>query len=188
MKTYTTAVRTEFYRDNYIAIDIARLDTPTPIYLATGGIDIVYEGTTYSAQGDFIGFSTISEEFDVKIGKFSVYLSGVTGTLVSRFVDKDFEGRRIRVWKAFLNRTTGDIVDNAPVLMFDGQIYNASIQEGARTCQITVECSSLFADFERSAGRKTNNGSNWLFQGSTLDRCFEKSGLVGSQEFKWGKK
>jgi hypothetical protein len=72
--------------------------------------------------------------------------------------------------------------------MFDGQIYNVNIQEGSRTCQINIECSTLFADFERSAGRKTNNASNWLFQGSTVDKTMSKAGFVGSQEFKWGKK
>ena len=187
MKSYSTAVRTEFYRDNYIAIDLVRLDLPTPSYFCTGGINLTYAGNTYLAQGDFIGFSQLSEDFDIKVGKFSIYLSGVASTLVNTFVNLDYEGRRVRVYKAFLNRTTGSIIDNAPILMFDGQIYNAQISEGARTCQINVECSSLFADFERSAGRKTNNGSNWLFQGSTADKSFAKSGFVGSQEFKWGK-
>jgi hypothetical protein len=50
-----------------------------------------------------------------------------------------------------------------------------------------VDCSTLFADFERTAGRKTNSGSNWLYQGTTSDTAFEKSGFVGNTEFLWGR-
>jgi hypothetical protein len=71
--------------------------------------------------------------------------------------------------------------------MFDGLIYNFAISEGAKSCQINVDCSSLFADFERSAGRKTNNWSNWLYQGSDYDNSMVKSGWVGQTEFKWGR-
>ena len=188
MKSYSTTLRTEFYRDSFICIDLVRIDTPTPRYLATGGMDLVYDGNTYTAQGDFIGFSSLSEDFDIKVGKFSIYLSGVFTTLVNTFVNTDYEGRRVRVYKVFLNRTTGAIVGSTAITMFDGQIYNVNIQEGTRSCQITLECSSLFADFERSAGRKTTNATNWLFQGTTVDKCMEKAGFVGSQEFKWGKK
>lgn len=187
MKTYSTNLRTEFYRDNFLAIDLVRIDTPTPSYFSTGGLNVVYDSNTYTAQGDFIGFSDLTEDFDIKIGKFTIYLSGIGSTLVNTFVNTDYEGRRVRVYKAFLNRSTGAIIDSTPILIFDGQLYNVNIQEGARTCQINVECSSLFADFERSAGRKTTNGSNWLFQGSTIDKCMSKSGFIGTQEFKWGK-
>jgi hypothetical protein len=45
----------------------------------------------------------------------------------------------------------------------------------------------LFADFERSNGRKTNNWSNWLFQGVQYDKAFVKSGWVGETEIKWGR-
>jgi hypothetical protein len=76
---------------------------------------------------------------------------------------------------------------NAPVLLFDGNIYNVAITESANSCQINVDCSSLFADFERTAGRKTNNWSNWLYQGIQYDTSMEKSGYVGNSEFKWGK-
>jgi hypothetical protein len=52
---------------------------------------------------------------------------------------------------------------------------------------MTLECSSLFADFERTAGRKTNNWSNWLYQGVEYDTAMEKASFVGQIEFKWGK-
>lgn len=202
MKVISNTVRDEFYRNNFIAVDLIELHIPNPLYLASGGINISWDsptaptaGTlTYQAQGDFMGFTGLTEDFDVRVGKFSVALSGVGNNYISRFVNLSndyrskiaYEGARVCVYKAFLNSSTLAIVGD-PLLIFDGIIYNVGIDENSNTCNISVECSSLFADFDRTAGRKTNNGSNWLFQGSKYDTCMEQSGIVGNSEYKWGR-
>lgn len=194
MKTYSTALRDEFYNDRFVAVDLVELyllDTSynaATLRLCTGGFDVAYGGNTYTAQGDFIGFSSVAEDFDVKVGRFQIYLSAVGNNYVSKFVDTDFEGRRVVIKKAFLDIDAGTLaVIDAPIIIFDGQIYNISITESRSSSSISIDCATLFADFERTTGRKTNSGSNWLFQGSTADTCFEKSGFVGTTEFKWGR-
>jgi hypothetical protein len=190
MKTYPSTTRDEFYRDHTFAVDMVELYLPAgsggTMRLNTGGVDLVYSSNTYTAQGDFIGFSKLSEDFDVKVGKFTIYLSGLGTGMISKFVDQDVEGSRVKIYKAFLDLNTLDIIDN-PVLLFDGSIYNIAITETARSCQINIDCSTLFADFERTAGRSTNNWSNWLYQGLQYDTSMEKSGYVGNTEFLWGR-
>ena len=202
MKSFYTdsTLRDEYYRDVNFAVDLIELhlkdasDSNDPLYLASGGIDIDYDsptaptaGTnTYSAQGQFLSYTTIGEDFDVKIGKFSINLSGLPSGYVDRFVNKEPELKRVCVYKAFLSTTDLQIV-SSPILMYDGVIYNVGIQENSTTCQITVDCSSKFADFERTAGRKTNNWSNWLLQGEKYDTSMEKAGYVGNTEFLWGR-
>jgi hypothetical protein len=194
MKVYSDTLRGEFYRQNFIAVDLVELHLTVPLYLASGGINMSYDSATaptagtntYTAQGDFMGFSGLSEDFDVRVGKFTIYLSGVGNSYVDKFIDQDFEGRRVVVYKAFLDLNTLAIVDT-PIMMFDGVIYNAAITEKSNSCQINVECSSLFADFERTQGRKTNNNSNWFYQGIKYDTSMAKSGIVGQSEFKWGR-
>lgn len=193
---YASPVRSEFYRDHYFAVDLVeiQLGTPNNLYLATGGVDIAYDSPTapdggsnvYTCQGDFMGFSGMSEDFDVKVGKFSIYLSAIGNSYVTKFVGQSVEGKRVCVYKAFLE-PTGLTIVQAPILMFDGTIFNVSINETSRSCQLTLDCSSLFADFERTAGRKTNNWSNWLYQGDDYDTAMEKASFVGQIEFKWGK-
>lgn len=195
MKTFPTTTRDEFFRDKFICVDLLEIyltdqfGDPAPLYLCSGGIDIVFNSNTYTAQGDFIGFSTVPEEFDVKVGKFSVYLSALGSGMVNRFLNKDFEGKRVIIRKAFLDfdPMNLDIIDQ-PIVIFDGQLHNVSITETQNSATISVECSTLFADFERIASRKTNNGSNWLYQGVKYDTAFEKAGFVGQTEFKWGRK
>lgn len=194
MKSFSNEVRTEFYRQNFIAVDLVELHLSTPLYLASGGIDIAYDSSTapssgshtYTAQGDFLGFSSLSEDFDVRVGKFTIYLSAVGNSYVNKFVDQDFEGKRVVVHKAFLNYNDLSIV-GTPILMFDGVMYNAAITEKSNSCQINIDCSSLFADFERTAGRRTNNTSNWFYQGVQYDTSMAKSGWVGQSDFKWGR-
>jgi hypothetical protein len=197
--------RDEYYRDHTIAIDCVELHLKNnaggnePLYLCSGGFDLEFDSVTaptaganlYQAQGNFIGFSSLTEDFDVKVGKFSIFLSGVSNGYVDKFIANEIEGKRVVVYKAFLNfGSTGAgplALAAAPILMFDGVIYNFAVQETSESCQITVDCSSLFADFERAAGRKSNNWSNWLYQNRQYDKCFEKSGYVGQTEFKWGR-
>ena len=202
---YLTANRDEYYRDHTIAVDCVELHLKSNtganqcLYLCSGGFDISFDSTTapdagvntYTAQGNFIGFSGMSEDMEVKVGKFTITLSAVGNNYVSTFLNSEVEGRRVVIYKCFLSfGPTGTdplALVAAPIMMYDGTIYNYSINETAKSCQISVDCSSLFADFERKAGRKTNNWSNWFFQGEQYDKAFDKAGWVGETEFKWGK-
>jgi hypothetical protein len=158
--------------------------------LCSGGANLTFTSptapngasNTYTAQGDFIGFTPPGEDFDVKVGKFSIFLSGLGNGYINKLIDYEIEGKRAVVYKAFLWFGAGgtgplQLVDD-PILMFDGVIYNYGVEEAARSCQITIDCSSLFADFERLNGRKSNNWSNWLFQETKFDQAFNKSGLI----------
>lgn len=196
MKTYHQDIRDEFYRDHNFAVDLVELHLGggNNLYLTNGGVDITFDSdtapdagdNTYTAQGQFLGFSNITEDFDVKVGKFSVYLSGVANTFVDDFIGNNVEGKRVVLYKAFLATQTLEIVQT-PIMMFDGTIYNVAVNETPKSCQLNIDCSSLFADFERKAGRKTNNWSNWHLQGFNTDTSMEKTGYVGNTEFKWGK-
>lgn len=209
MKTYSSSLTQQFTATSFICVDLVELHLKTydkvsnPLHLTSAGFDIRYDSptspdsgvNTYSAQGDYMGFSSVSEEFDVKVGKFSIYLGALSNNYVQNFVYQnpvtgqrvETEGCRVVIYKAFLDRNTNLSIIDTPILVFDGVIYNINISESAVTSQITIDCATLFADFERTAGRRTNNGSNWLYQGSTYDTSLEKSGIVGNSEYKWGK-
>ena len=206
MKSFSsTANRDEYYRDHTIAVDCVELHLKTAsgandtLYLCNGGFDVSFDSATapeagannYVAQGNFIGFGGMSEDMEVKVGKFTITLSGIGNNYISKFINSEVEGKRVAIYKCFLsfgNTGTDPLaLVAAPILMYDGTIYNFSIQETATSCQISVDCSSLFADFERTNGRNSNNWSNWLFQGVQYDKAFDKSGWVGQTEFKWGR-
>lgn len=204
-RSYIT--KDEFYRDNYIAVDLVELHLKNsagvsdPLYLCGGGFNIEYDSSTapdagtnvYVAQGNFIGIGSITEDFEIKVGKLSVTLSGVNNDYVNRFTAYSPEGQRVVILRAFLEFTVSNGIEQLtvvpdPMILFDGLIYNIGISETGSSCQINVDCASLFSDFDRISGRKTNNGSNWLFQdGNTHDTSMEQAGFVGQSNFLWGR-
>jgi hypothetical protein len=207
--------RDEFYRDNYIAVDLVEIHlknsagASSPLYLCNGGFNLNYasptapnnpSSNTYLAQGEFIGFSELAETFDVALGKFTIYLSGVGTDYLNRFTVYPSEGQRVVVYKAFLEYTTTNGIESlgivpSPLMMFDGIVFNVVATENGSSCQINLECSTLFADFDRTAGRTTSTFSNWLFQGYTYkpstgagyDTCFDQTGFIGESNFLWGR-
>lgn len=210
MKTYSSTLTQQFTATSFICVDLVELHlkafdkSNNPVYLTDAPFNIEWDSPTaptsgvitYSAQGEFMGFSTVSEDFDVKVGKFTIYLSALAPNFVRNFVYQDpttgqkvdTEGCRVVIYKAFLDRANDLEILDQPIIVFDGLIYNIAISESAETSQINIDCATLFSDFERTNGRKTNNGSNWLFQGSNYDTSLEKAGIVGNSEYKWGRK
>jgi hypothetical protein len=206
MKSFsTTANKDEYSRDHTISTNCVELHLKNTqgandtLYLSDGAFDVTFDSATapeagvntYTAQGNFLGFSGMSEDMDVKVGKFSIQLSAVNNTLVNKFINTEVEGRRVVIYKAFFGFGPAGVdplaLVAAPIMMFDGNIYSVAITENKNTCSIAVDCSSLFADFERRNGRESNNWSNWLFQGQQYDKAFAKSGWVGQTEIKWGR-
>ena len=186
-------IRNEYSRDHNFAVDLISLaikdssGNPDTIRLCSGMIDIEYQSNTYTAQGEFLGYSAIKEDYDVKVGRVTVTLSGLDNNFISKFTTVDQVGAEVVVSKVFLDLNSLDVVSNYAIIMYKGEIVNTSIQESAETATINIESASVFADFERLAGRKTTDWSNWYFQSTQYDTAFEKAGFVGNTEFLWGR-
>jgi hypothetical protein len=201
MYVISDTLRDEFYRANFFSQELVyiglrdgtgnqSITSTAALRLATGGINVPITEVdsvtrSYLAQGDFLGFSSVTEEFDVKLGKTSFTLSGANLTMVNNFLNKDFEGSPVQITRVFLDYD--DLTPLGSMVVFDGYIYNVSIAESEVSCQITVDCATLWSDFDRRSGRMTDNNSNWTFLKDTSDRSFDKTAIIGNKEFLWGK-
>lgn len=198
MKSYHNDVRNEYYRDAFIAIDLLEIqlsaDSGAALtkYYNNGGMNInapsslTGQSVVYTAQGEFLGFTSMTESLDTSVGKFTISMSGLNQELLSDIVTNSSEGKRVLVKKAFLNPTTLQLVQE-PITIYEGYIYNYAVSESQKSCTLSISCASLFSDFERTNGRKTNNWSNWLYQGIQYDKAMDKAGFVGQTEFLWGR-
>lgn len=198
MKSYSSThpnARNAYYSDSFFSVDLVEFHlVGDPLYFCNGGYDIEWDSSTaptagtitYKSQGEFLGFSGVEESIDVKVGKFNIIISALDEDAKLALLNNYIQGARVVVWKAFLSKTTGQILDT-PIMVFDGQIYNFNAVDGARTASINIDCASIFADFERTAGRKTNNESNWLMQGVKYDTSLEKAGIIANTEYRWGR-
>lgn len=198
MKNYHNDIRNEYYRDSFVCVDLVELhlkngNVSIPRYFSNGGMSVIANSTltgqpvTFTAEGEFLSFTTMRENLDTSVGKFDIQLTAINPSLLSDVINYNAEGRKVVVRKAFYSVTPTVSLIREPISVYEGYIFNYAIQESATAAVLTISCASLFADFERSAGRKTNNYSNWLFQGYDFDRCMDKAGYVGNTEFLWGR-
>jgi hypothetical protein len=188
---YTSYLRDEVYRQNVFSVDLIEFDLPDGSkYLCSGPYDIQTDtltstGQTFTANGEFIQFGGVTEDFDVKVGKLTVNISGIS-LLAESFSDPRVTAQRATLYRCYLDLNTGAVV-GYPIMLFNGQINNVTITESERSVTLSVDVASLFADFERTNGRKTNNDSNWRMQRFEFDTGFEKSGILKNSDILWGR-
>ena len=117
---------------------------------------IVWNGNTYTALGHMLGFSGLSESAELRVADLSVQLSGVDQTMIATVLDANYIDRRFLIYQFFLD--TSDAVIASPVLIHDGRISEAAVQEDGEggASSVTLKSRDSFADFERLNGRHTN--------------------------------
>ena len=118
--------------------------------------DINLNGT-YIPQSDLISIAAIEEDANFQIGEVRITLSGVTGAQIAQLLGSPYLDRAVKIWRGLFDSEYNVVGD--PVLIFDGKISGAAIEDnpagGKSTVSITV--SSQWVDFERRNGNKTND-------------------------------
>ena len=147
------------------------------------GHSIDYGGDTYTATNGFVSLSDPSESEDLRVNSLTVQMSGVEQSFISIFLSEDWVNRRVLLQTAFLN--SSDVVIGTPITIFDGLISGFDISEGAKTSVVNITVSSHWADFDRKAGRLTNNNSQQYFFAGDVGMEFAASIVT---DLKWGRK
>jgi hypothetical protein len=161
------------------ASDIAYTDAP---------FDVVYDGTTYQAQGNFMGISESSETADLQITNINIVISALDINNVRTLARSEQINQDVSVYRTFLNPTDnaliGDSAGDQAILIFKGKIAGYRITDANDTATITLEVASQFANFNRKTGRRTNNAS--LQREHATDFGFQYSHET-LQDIRWGK-
>ena len=122
----------------------------------TANIDPRLNGT-YIPQSDLLSVAPIEEDANFQIGEVRITLSGVNGAQIAQLLGSPYLDRAVKIWRGLF--TPEFSIAGDPVLIFDGRISGASIEDnpadGKSTVSITV--SSQWVDFERRNGNKTND-------------------------------
>ena len=161
----------------------------TDLHYTDAPFDIVYNGTTYEAQGNFLGISESSETADLQITSINLVISALDITNVRTLAKSEQINQDVDVYRTFLDPTdnslVGDSAGDQALLIFKGKIAGYRIEDAKDTATITLEVTSQFANFNKITGRRTNNGS--LQKEHPQDWGFEYSHET-LQDIKWGKK
>lgn len=185
------ALQTKLADRTLFVADLIELHLDTPLYFTTSNINITFDSTTapdngnnqYLAQGQFIGYGNVIESADLRVGTLEMTFTAVDGTMVGVVLNNDYIDKRVVIYRAVLQNdysfTSSDVF-----MIFDGFINGYNISESKDTATLTLECSSQFADFERTNGRRTNPASQKLF--FSTDRGLDFSPQI-VKDIKWGR-
>jgi hypothetical protein len=147
------------------------------------GHNITNGGNTFVAVNGFIDISDPSESEDLRVNSLTLQMSGVDQTFIGVFLTENWINRRVILQTVFLDAS--DAVVGAPITIFDGLITGFEINESKDTSVVNITVASHWADFERKAGRLTNNNSQQYVFAGDLGMQFAASIVT---DLKWGRK
>jgi hypothetical protein len=183
--TITTAISA----DEIIYADLLELHFPTPIFLTDAPHDMYLTTSTsggdqsFAANGEWLGYSNVSETGVPRINSVSITLDGISTTFPNQFLNNPYVNTRAVIYRVFLNDDHSVI--GSPVMIWDSEITSYNIQDSTQASQVTVITSSVFYDFEKTRGRRSNSASQQVL--FPADRGFEFA-TVDVKDLRWGKK
>tara|TARA_B110000285_G_scaffold17300_1_gene16833 strand:+ start:456 stop:1022 length:567 start_codon:yes stop_codon:yes gene_type:complete len=154
------------------------------VYMNDGYKTITYDSKDYVAVGNFMGFSAIQESVEVVVSKISMSLSGVDQSMISRFLNKEYIDRPVKIYTAFLD--DAQVLVANPVLIFEGRMDTPVISDdpiGGKS-MMSVTATNSWVDFTRKTGRHTNHEEQQIFFAG--DKGFEYASEI-VKDIVWGK-
>ena len=174
------------YLANQSQIRVLLIDITTPsstIYYTTAPFDVDYSGNTYTAQGNFLGVSNVEENAELIITSCQLVISAIDTANITTYATSSIINKSVIVRSAYLDPTDNSIV-GTPIITFKGKITGYTISDADATATIALEVASTFANFDKTNGRYTNEGS--FHREHAQDRGMEFA-HESLQDLKWGR-
>lgn len=181
-RTINASTITALASDSIRMCHLVQIDFDSVIRITDNFQRVVKIADEFIPAGHLLAIGATQETQELRIGSIQISLSAVDKAYVSIFLNSDYLNRRVRIFKAVLD-ASGAIIGDA-ILTFDGEITGYNISESTDSSTISVSCSSHWADFERKAGRLTNNNSQQYFFPNDTGFRFAAESI---KDIKWGR-
>tara|TARA_S200002703_G_scaffold102811_1_gene89066 strand:+ start:1505 stop:2080 length:576 start_codon:yes stop_codon:yes gene_type:complete len=176
--------------NSLLALTLVEIDIfgGSTVRYTDGPFDITYGGNTYEAQGNFMGISETSEVSELQITNISLTINGLDVSNVQTFCKSSQINQLVTIRRVFLDPNDysliGDSAGDEAIVLFKGKIAGYKTVNATDTATITLDVNSLFTNFNRLTGRRTNQSS--LQQEFPNDFGFQYS-HESIRDIKWGK-
>ena len=158
----------------------------TDITIALNGIDYIHS----RQNGETYGFDYWNYDADYQSYEGdpnSKYAVTKLNNPVWRFLVDNYIGRRVRIYRAFLNQSY-QMIGN-PLLIFEGEMTKPIVNiDPNGSTNVAVVCSNQWKDFERRNGRRTNFKEQKTWADTNLgltDLAFEYT-YQNTSQIRWG--
>tara|TARA_R100000231_G_scaffold134168_1_gene107515 strand:+ start:490 stop:1047 length:558 start_codon:yes stop_codon:yes gene_type:complete len=159
------------------------LDVGSGLRSTDYGNDITLGSDTYSPSSYLLEVGDPNESRDLRVNNLTVQFSGVGDIYKSAFLNNNWINRTALIYRAFFDEDTNILVNYFTI--FNGLITGWEYRESSGSAEFSVQLASHWADFQKPAGRKTNNNSQQFY--FTNDVGFEYAASL-VRDLKWGKK
>lgn len=176
------SVIAELSKDSFRLCHLVSFGISTGIYLTDYAHDIVYSGNTYIASDGLLSVSSPQETQELRVGQTNITVSGVDQLFIGLFLLQDWINRSATIRRAVISES-GTVI-GTPITIFSGQITQFEVDERRDSSEVTIAMASHWADFEKKAGRFTNNNSQQYFFAG--DVGFEYAANT-VKDLKWGR-
>lgn len=151
--------------------EMAYIDIDGGVRVTNAPRNISYGGETFLSLGNFLGFSNVEETSKFQVSNITVSLSGIPAyddgdsSFISQFLQYDYVDKDVEIYRAFFDQ---DLFVDA-IMIFKGRIDNPIISDNpGEDLIMAVETVNNWTDYERRAGRHTNDNEHQAFYSGDL--------------------
>ncbi|MDO6718809.1 hypothetical protein Q4575_05315 [Psychrosphaera sp. 1_MG-2023] len=148
----------------------------TDLFLTDDAIDREFNGNTY-LSGVLEPPDAFSQNGEPKTNDADFKLSDPDRTIASLILQGGWYNKSVEVRRMYLD-ASGQIVET--IIVWSGTVDSASDESST----VTITASSIWADFDKTSGRKTNIASQKVFY--PLDACFKETPNI-IKDIPWGR-
>lgn len=180
----SAAMLTEIAKPNVRMAHLLKIELSTPALLTNHYRDLTFNSETYLANGALTKIPTVKDSLQIKSNIIPFELTSANQAYMSMFLTENPTNAKLTLWAAFVDETSTILAD--PIEAFAGYVDDWESSENIETndSSIVLNAASIWGDFEKMAGRKTNSPSQQIYYPD--DSGFEFAAQI-VKDLKWGK-
>jgi hypothetical protein len=153
------------------------------LYVWSGFGSYSWGGHTYIGVGSLGSISTVEESTNVEAKGITLNLSGIDPTLLTDVLTDFKLGTSVVIYLGLFNRDGSMIAD--PVISWAGRMDQPSIDVGAETATISINCENRLFEMNTAVDRRYTNEDQRLDHAD--DRGFEFVNAIQELNIYWGR-
>lgn len=179
----TAAMLTELGNPTIKPVLLISMHFATISYITTHVGNLIFGGNTYISSSKFLSVSNLREAFNDENNEIVIEYSGAHTASISEALSQSYFGVTVKIYLGLINSSNALIAD--PALWYQGRIITFSFSEDPieKTSTLTWRVASIWTDFDKTSGRRTNNHDQQLY--SSGDLFFDHAGQI-IKDIKWG--
>ena len=185
-RSLTTAVKNQLATNDIRPVHLITIGFSTPVNITDCSFSLTSSvsgsSVTYDASDFVLDISSFNEQTDLTKGTLNLTLSGANTTYIAVVLNENVINDDVTIYRGILDSNNSLIAD--PILLYKGTIEGFDINENKTTSLVNLKVVSHWADFDKKAGRQTNNESQRRFFSSDIGMRHSAKMV---KDLKWGK-